>query len=189
MKPVCIGFHNPESGEPPSQELRVLAGPGSVGSGDLLDPCRQRGGVGRRAQRRDGNAENAPGPWHGLSPFGRVGRRLLHEHAGVVEPGDRALRRSALDGERHAALGCIEQDDQVLGLAGQARFLWVIDPVPEFLDGDVAAVHPAVPGEVFHPVAADHEVGAVVRHLADQERIGHLLEQPTIVAADFGPAI
>ena len=94
-----------------------------------------------------------------------------------------------MDGERHAALGGVEQDDQVLGLAGQARFLGIIDPVPEFLDRDVATVGRAVPREVLHPVAADHEVGAVVWQLADQERIGHLLKQSTVVRVNSGSTV
>ena len=94
-----------------------------------------------------------------------------------------------MDGERHAALGGVEQDDQVLGLASKARFLGIIDPVPEFLDRDVATVGRAVPREVLHPVAADHEVGTVVWHLAYQERIGHLLKQPTIISVNFSPTV
>ena len=175
--------------QPLAEQIGILPGRGESPRGDRLHAAAKQSGIGGRGQRRHGHAKQAPGPRHRLLPLVAVGGGLLLELPGVVERGDAPFARPPVHRKRHPVLGSVDENDQVLGGRIEPHPPRLVDPAPQLFHGDSPRILGAAAGEVLLPMLADDEVGAVVGHFADEERVGDLPQERPLVPFDRRPAV
>ena len=65
----------------------------------------------------------------------------------------------------------------------------LVDPAPQLFHGDSPGILGATAGEVLLPMLANDEVGAVMGHFANEERIGDLPQERSLIPLDRRPAV
>ena len=117
------------------------------------------------------NAEHRVRELHRTVPVARIGQCLCFQHKTIVQLLDRRVRGPAAKAEAQPLLQRIDQNQEVLYVAGKAPPFRRLDPGPQPAHGQgVPAERGALAFQFVEPSPAELEVG--LSHLAQPERHG-----------------